>query len=66
MNEDTGYAYAVGANSCSRGLHTIDVSDPLNPAFAGCFSADGYTHDVQCVLYQGPDADHTGDPSALP
>jgi hypothetical protein len=44
----------------------IDVSDPLNPAFAGCFSADGYTHDVQCVLYQGPDADHTGDPSALP
>jgi choice-of-anchor B domain-containing protein len=61
VNEDTGYAYAVGANSCARGLHMIDVSDPLNPAFAGCFSADGYTHDVQCVVYEGPDDDHTGD-----
>jgi len=60
VNEATGFAYAVGTNTCSGGLHMIDVSDPLSPAFAGCFSADGYTHDVQCVVYLGPDADHQG------
>ena len=27
---------------------------------AGCFSSDGYTHDVQCVVYQGPDTEHQG------
>src|SRR5690606_3537725 len=26
----------------------------------GCYSADGYTHDAQCVVYSGPDADYTG------
>ncbi|MCP5099687.1 MAG: choice-of-anchor B family protein, partial [Chloroflexi bacterium] len=26
----------------------------------GCFSGDGYTHDAQCVDYNGPDADHQG------
>ena len=34
----------------------MDVSVPLNPRFAGCFAEDGYTHDAQCVLYNGPDA----------
>ncbi len=24
----------------------------------GCFSADGYTHDAQCVSYAGPDSDY--------
>jgi hypothetical protein len=28
--------------------------------FAGCFENDGYTHDAQCVVYRGPDADYTG------
>ena len=60
INEDTGFAYAVGANACSRGLHMIDIADPLNPAFAGCFGADGYTHDVQCVVYTGPDVTYQG------
>ena len=40
----------------SGGLHAIDVSDPLNPQFAGCYDEDGYTHDAQCVIYRGPDA----------
>ncbi len=44
VNEDTGFAYAVGSNTCSGGLHIVDVNDPLNPTFAGCFSDDGYVH----------------------
>ena len=61
INEDSGFAYIVGADECAGGLHMVDVSDPKSPAFAGCFSADGYTHDVQCVTYSGPDTDHQGD-----
>jgi choice-of-anchor B domain-containing protein len=60
INEDTGYAYAVGAASCIGGLHMIDLSNPKVPDFAGCFLEDRYTHDAQCVIYHGPDADYTG------
>jgi choice-of-anchor B domain-containing protein len=60
INEETGFAYAVGTNTCSGGLHMIDINAPTNPTFAGCFSADGYTHDTQCVIYNGPDEDYQG------
>ncbi|HSH03839.1 MAG TPA: choice-of-anchor B family protein [Anaerolineae bacterium] len=60
VNEDTGYAYAVGSGVCSGGLHMIDIRNPLTPTNAGCFASDGYTHDAQCVLYHGPDADYYG------
>lgn len=60
INTDTGYAYAVGTNTCRGGLHMVDIRSPQNPAFAGCFSQDGYTHDVQCVVYDGPDARFRG------
>jgi choice-of-anchor B domain-containing protein len=60
VNEESGFAYAVGSNTCSGGLHMIDVSDPQAPAFAGCYAEDGYTHDVQCVNYAGPDQDYLG------
>ena len=65
INEDSGFAYFVGGapgtgNSCAGGLHMVDISTPLSPTFAGCFSADGYTHDAQCVIYQGPDTAYTG------
>merc|ERR1712130_859917 len=33
VNENSGFAYAVGANVCSGGLHMIDVNDPLNPTY---------------------------------
>ena len=59
INEDSGYAYAVGAN-CSGGLHMVDISTPTAPVNMGCFSADGYTHDAQCVIYLGPDSEHNG------
>jgi choice-of-anchor B domain-containing protein len=60
INEDTGFAYAVGATTCGGGLQMLDISTPTIPTDAGCFSADGYTHDAQCVAYIGPDSDHTG------
>jgi choice-of-anchor B domain-containing protein len=60
INEDTGFAYVVGSDECSGGLHMVDILDPANPTFAGCFADHGYTHDTQCVVYQGPDADYQG------
>ncbi len=58
INEDSGFAYIVGSDDCLGGLHMVDISQPKTPSFAGCFSADGYTHDVQCVSYAGPDTDY--------
>ncbi len=60
INEDSGFAYIVGSGQCAGGLHMVDISSPTSPSFAGCFSADGYTHDVQCLMYSGPDTDHQG------
>jgi len=74
LNEATGYAYATGISSasssdykCGGGLHMLDLSNPAEPQFAGCFSHDGtgrsgtgYTHDAQIVIYNGPDADYKG------
>ncbi|TDJ56287.1 MAG: choice-of-anchor B family protein [Gemmatimonadetes bacterium] len=71
INEETGYAYAVGASgggeTCGGAFHMINIQDPSNPTFAGCFGdtnagrrGTGYTHDAQCVLYHGPDEDYQG------
>lgn len=66
INEDTGFAYVVGARnadrslSCEGGLHMVDIGDPKSPTFAGCWSDDGYIHDTQCVVYEGPDGRFTG------
>jgi choice-of-anchor B domain-containing protein len=57
INDDTGFAYVVGTNTCNEGLHMIDIGTPINPMFAGCHSAFEI-HDTLCVNYQGPDADH--------
>ena len=66
INEDTGFGYVVGARnldrslSCGGGPHIVDLSDPKNPTFAGCLDETGYYHDVQCVVYRGPDGRFTG------
>ena len=71
INEDTGFAYAVGSRGggrrCGGGLHMVNIRDPLNPSFAGCFAHEEarrsritYSHDAQCVVYDGPDAEHVG------
>ncbi|MEP1151103.1 MAG: choice-of-anchor B family protein [Balneola sp.] len=77
INEETGFAYATGvtqADTCgsrnATGLHIIDINDPKNPVFAGCYFdpateiasnpsiGNGYIHDAQCVNYNGPDSEH--------
>ena len=71
INEETGFAYAVGNSSggetCGGALHMVNIQDPVNPVFAGCFAdtrtgrrGTGATHDAQCVTYVGPDADYRG------
>ena len=60
INEDTSFAYSVGSNTCAGGLHIVDISDPTAPTGAGCFAAHDYIHDTQCVVYDGPDAEHRG------
>lgn len=60
INTDTGFAYLVGGNTCAGGPHIVDVADPTNPTFVGCFAEDGYTHDLQCVVCHGPDVDYQG------
>lgn len=62
INPNSGFAYAVGTNSGDRcaggGLHIIDISQPANPIFAGCFDEEGYIHDAQAVQYEGPDQEY--------
>lgn len=71
INEASGYAYIVGASgggeTCGGGLHMVDIRQPAKPVFAGCFSDEntgwsgtGYSHDAQCITYQGPDTAYTG------
>jgi choice-of-anchor B domain-containing protein len=70
INEDSGFAYAVGAKTCDGGLHIMDLKNPLAPKFVNCVGrgvyeiptkhGDAYTHDVQCVIYNGPDINFLG------
>lgn len=60
INEDSGYAYAVGTSTFNGGPHFVNIQNPLNPIAAGGFSMADYTHDAQVVTYGGPDPDHQG------
>ncbi|MFC5730590.1 MULTISPECIES: choice-of-anchor B family protein [Nocardioides] len=68
INEDSGMAYVVGSTrgvtACGApgngGPIIVDLSVPDAPAVAGCYLGDGYTHDVHCVTYHGPDTAYTG------
>ncbi len=70
LDSESGYAYVVGASgggeTCGGGLHMVDIRDPVNPTFAGCYTDTegllwaGRTHDGQCVVYRGPDEDYQG------
>jgi choice-of-anchor B domain-containing protein len=60
LNEATGYGYCVGSDTCSGGAHMMNLANPEAPVFVGCDAADGYTHDAQCVVYHGPDAQWFG------
>lgn len=72
INQATGFMYLAGARqagyTCNGGgLHIVDISNPLAPAFAGCFQdnngapdGDTYVHETDCLVYDGPDADYAG------
>ena len=70
INVETGFAYLLGSRggeTCGGGAHIVDISEPLDPVFAGCFAHPntgrrntGTTHDAQCVLYRGPDEAYRG------
>jgi len=60
INEATGFAYGAGSNTCSGGLHMVNIQNPVAPTPAGCVSSDGYTHETQCVVYNGPDTAYQG------
>ncbi len=71
INDKTGFAYAVGSSgggeTCGGGLHMIDIHNPTQPVFVGCFAdtttgrrGTGYSHDGMCIVYNGPDTEHLG------
>jgi len=60
INPSQPYAYAVGTGTFNGGPHVVDITDPLNPVFAGGYGDDFYSHDAQVVTYSGPDNDHVG------
>ncbi len=60
INEETGFAYSIGTGTCQGGPHIVNIKNPQDPTFAGCVSGDGYTHDTQVVVYEGPDEDYQG------
>ena len=60
---------ALPAACDAKGFHAVDIREPMNPTFSTCFSdaaietgprTPGYTHDAQCLVYDGPDADYVG------
>ena len=71
INESSAMAFVVGASAggetCGGGLHMVNIEDPRNPSFAGCFTdtntgraGTGYSHDAQCIIYNGPDEQYRG------
>lgn len=60
INEETGYAYVIGSNTCAGGPRMFNLANPKSPVFAGCVSGDGYTHDTQAVVYRGPHTTYRG------
>ncbi|MCJ1468788.1 hypothetical protein MMC07_007418 [Pseudocyphellaria aurata] len=62
-HEEKKMIYAVGTSrslACRGGLFMVDVSNPAKPVSPGCASQDGYVHDAQCVVYDGPDLKYLG------
>lgn len=63
----TSIADGLPAACGAKGFHGVDIRDPKNPTFSTCFSdaerdvapraGPGYTHDAQCLVYDGPDTD---------
>ncbi len=61
INEDSGYAYLIGGSDYNGGPYFVNIQDPVNPVDEGGYGTDGYTHDAQVVIYEGPDPDYQGE-----
>jgi len=64
INKDTGYLYLSGTGLNSGAPHIVDVRNPAAPVPAGNVPGgvgfDGYSHESQVVIYNGPDVAHRG------
>lgn len=60
INNATGTAFVNGSNTCSGGSRMFNLANATNPGFVGCVSGDGYTHDAQAVVYNGPHTQYRG------
>ena len=65
INEDSGFAYVVGARKNSAAYYSggpvfIDINTPTMPQEIGGYEGSSYTHDTHIVSYQGPDVDYQG------
>ncbi len=63
MNGASGYLYVfrTTGDACQNGVHVVDVQNPGQPSFAGCFGQnDTPLSTGVCTLYDGPDGDYAG------
>ena len=60
INYQSGFAYCNGSGTFSGGPHVVNLANPVAPVFSFGYSAQGYTHDSQIVMYNGPDTAHVG------
>ncbi len=60
INQESGYAYVVGADNFEGGPLFINIQDPLAPILEGGYAEGDYSHDAQVVTYNGPDTDYSG------
>lgn len=59
-DRDSNILIAVGTDKCNGGLFIMDISNPLDPVKKACYGDDGYVHDAECVIYDGPDTQYVG------
>ena len=68
IDEETGFAFIIGeqlATGSCPAMRIVDITVPQNPIEAACYrpvfdSHFVHGHDAQCVIYRGPDPDHSG------
>lgn len=70
IDEVNGYAYAIGTRtydastvgvSNGGGPHIMNIQDSsIMPVFINEYNMQGYSHDAQIVVYNGPDTEHLG------
>ncbi|HWS34432.1 MAG TPA: choice-of-anchor B family protein, partial [Actinoplanes sp.] len=59
INQQTGFLYVSGANTCSKGLTIYDIKTPLTLTQAACYTGAVYSHESIVINYTGPDTRYT-------